>query len=197
MAKGETTRNAILDSAVRLTSVHGLQGITIGQLAEEMNLSKSGLFAHFKSKEALQMAVLEQAAALFTEVVVRPALREPRGEPRLRALFERWLEWSRDSQLPGGCVFVTASVELDDQPGPVRDLLVVKQRDWIDLISNCALRAVEVGHFRANLDGRRFAQELYGLLLAHYHFSRLLGDADSEARTRACFEHLLARSRRG
>jgi AcrR family transcriptional regulator len=77
MAKGETTRNAILDSAVRLTSVHGLQGITIGQLAEEMNLSKSGLFAHFKSKEALQMAVLEQAAALFTEVVVRPALQEP------------------------------------------------------------------------------------------------------------------------
>ena len=195
MQKGETTRNAILDSAVRLTSIHGLQGITIGQLAEEMNLSKSGLFAHFKSKEALQMAVLEQAAALFLDVVVRPALREPRGEPRLRALFERWLEWSRDSQLPGGCVFVTASVELDDQPGPVRDCLVAKQKDWIDLIANCARMGVEVGHFRANLDGRRFAQELYGLLLAHYHFSRLLGDPDSESRTRSGFEHLLARSR--
>jgi AcrR family transcriptional regulator len=195
MAKGEVTRNAILDSAVRLTSVHGLQGITIGQLADEMNLSKSGLFAHFKSKEALQMAVLEQAAALFLDVVVRPALREPRGEPRLRALFEHWLEWSRDSQLPGGCVFVTASVELDDQPGPVRDLLVAKQRDWIDLIANCARMAVDVGHFRSNLDGRRFAQELYGLLLAHYHFSRLLSDPDSEARTRSGFEHLLARSR--
>ena len=195
MAKGELTRHAILEQAVRVGSVRGLEGLTIGQLADELNLSKSGLFAHFKSKEALQIAVLTQAAERFTEVVAKPALKEARGEPRMRALFEHWLAWSRDQSMPGGCIFVTAAVELDDQPGPLRDLLVRLQQDWIDLIARCARVAVEVGHFRNNLDGRRFAQELYGVLLAHYHFTRLLGDPDTEARTRAAFEHLLARSR--
>jgi AcrR family transcriptional regulator len=195
MAKGDVTRQAILERAVRVGSLRGLDGLTIGRLAEELRLSKSGLFAHFKSKEGLQMAVLEQAAARFTEVVVMPALKEPRGEPRMRALFERWLAWARDPSMPGGCIFVTAAVELDDKPGPLRDLLVRLQQDWIDTIARCARVAVEAGHFRNNLDGRRFAQELYGELLAYYHFTRLLGDPEAEARTRAAFEHLLARSR--
>src|SRR5215208_6601493 len=114
MAKGDTTRKTILDQAVRLTSIHGIQGITIGQLADDLKLSKSGLFAHFKSKEALQIAVLQRAAERFTDVVIRPALKEARGEPRVRALFDRWMLWSSGEDLPGGCVFVTASVEFDD-----------------------------------------------------------------------------------
>src|SRR5262245_30008178 len=195
MPKGETTRKAILDRALAVSSMTGLERLTIGQLAGDLNLSKSGLFAHFKSKDALQIAVLQEAVDRFTEIVVRPALKEPRGEPRARALFERWLAWGRSEAVPGGCIFVTASVEYDDQPGPVRDFLVRSQQAWIDLIANTARFAVEAGHFRANLDGKRFAQELYGILLAHYHFSRLLGDPDAESRTRAAFEHLIARSR--
>src|SRR5688500_3048186 len=195
MSKTTTTRQAILERAVAVSSLTGLEKLTIGQLADDLKLSKSGLFAHFKSKEALQIAVLERAAERFTEVVIRPALKEPRGEPRVRALFERWMLWSSGKDLPGGCVFVTASVEFDDQPGPVRDYLVRAQQDWVDLIATTARFAVEVGHFRNNLDGKRFAQELYGILLAHYHFARLLGDRDSEARTRSAFEHLVARSR--
>ncbi len=195
MAKGQVTRQTILDRAVAVSSVTGLEKLTIGQLADDLKLSKSGLFAHFKSKEGLQLAVLDQAVDRFTELVVRPALKEPRGEPRVRALFERWMGWSRNTILPGGCLFVTASVEFDDQPGPVRDFLVRAQQDWVDLIATTARYAVEVGHFRSNLVGKRFAQELYGILLAHYHFTRLLADPDAEARTRAAFEHLVARSR--
>jgi AcrR family transcriptional regulator len=195
MPKGQTTRKAILERALAVSSLTGLERLTIGQLAGDLNLSKSGLFAHFKSKDALQIAVLKEAVDRFTEIVVRPALKEPRGEPRARALFERWLAWGRSQSVPGGCIFVTASVEYDDQPGPVRDYLVRSQQDWIDLIATTARYAVEVGHFRANLDGKRFAQELYGILLAHYHFSRMLGDPESESRTRAAFEHLIARSR--
>ena len=195
MSKGLATRTTILNRAVALSSLMGLERISIGRLADELELSKSGLFAHFKSKEALQIAVLEAAAERFTEVVVKPALKEPRGEARVRALFERWLSWARQEGLPGGCIFVTASIEFDDQSGPVRDVLVKLQQDWVDLIATTARLAVDAGQFRQNLDGRRFAQELYGILLSHYHFTRLLRDPDSESRTRAAFEHLVARSR--
>ncbi|MEX2280877.1 MAG: TetR/AcrR family transcriptional regulator [Gemmatimonadota bacterium] len=195
MAKGQVTRQTILERAVAVSSVTGLEKLTIGQLADDLKLSKSGLFAHFKSKEALQLAVLDQATDRFTELVVRPALKEPRGEPRVRALFERWMAWSRNTILPGGCLFVTASVEFDDQPGAVHDFLVRAQQDWVDLIATTARFAVEAGHFRTNLDGKRFAQELYGILLANYHFTRLLADPAAESRTRTAFEHLVARSR--
>ncbi|MGH7468856.1 MAG: TetR/AcrR family transcriptional regulator [Longimicrobiales bacterium] len=195
MNKGTNTRQSILEHAVAQSSLMGLEGLTIGRLADELKLSKSGLYAHFKSKEALQISVLEAAADRFTQIVIRPALKEARGEPRVRALFERWLDWSRSQVVPGGCIFVTASVEYDDQPGPVRDYLVHAQQDWVDLIATTARFAVEVGHFRANLSGKRFAQELYGILLAHYHFTRLLADPDATSHTRAAFEHLIARSR--
>ena len=196
MAKGTATRNTILARAIDLTSVHGLDGVSIAQLADDLELSKSGLFAHFKSKEALQLAVLEASAEKFTAVVVKPSVAEPRGEPRVRAIFERWLAWASPEFGPkGGCVFVAASIEFDDQPGPVRDLVVKLQNDWINFVANNAKMAVEAGHFRANLDGRRFAQELYGILLSHYLFTRLLRDQESEARTRSAFEHLIGRSR--
>src|SRR6266550_690916 len=110
--KGATTRQAVLERATQLASRVGLGGLTIGTLADELELSKSGLFGHFRSKEALQIQVLDHAAARFVESVVRPALHEPRGEPRMRALFERWLDWGRSSPMPGGCLFVAAATEL-------------------------------------------------------------------------------------
>ena len=124
MRKGEATRQGILRHAVRLGSRIGLSGLTIGRLADDLRLSKSGVFSHFRSKEALQKETIRFAASIFRESVIRPALREPRGEARVRALFERWLEWPKRDPLRGGCFFVAAASELDDRPGTLRDLLV-------------------------------------------------------------------------
>ena len=127
--KGERTRAAILDHALAAASERGLEGLSIGGLAKEAGLSKSGLFAHFSSKENLQIQVLETAVHRFVETVISPALRERRGIPRIRALFDNWLGWDRDAGLPGGCIFISTANELDDRPGPVRDRLVAYQRD--------------------------------------------------------------------
>ena len=190
MRKGDATRHSILDRATQLASAVGLSGLTIGDLANELELSKSGLFAHFQSKEALQIQVLEHAAASFTELVVRPALAEARGIPRLRALFEHWLAW--DAALPGGCVFVGATSELDDRPGPVRDRLVELQRQWIDVIATSVRKAIEEAHVDADADPAQFAQDLYGIMLAWHHHSRLLNDRTATRRARHSFDALLA-----
>src|SRR5512141_3116287 len=156
MRKGEATREAIVQRGVRLATQTGLEGLTIGRLATELGLSKSGLFGHFRSKEALQIQVLDAAAERFVEAVVKPAVREPRGEPRIIALFDRWITWTRSNSGPGGCLFVAAAAELDDRPGPVRDRLVALQRDWLDLMANVARTAVDERHFRSDLDVQQF-----------------------------------------
>lgn len=193
VAKGEETRQAILSRAFELANVVGVSGLSIGRLAEATGLSKSGLFAHFGSKEALEVAVVEEAARQFVQDVMVPALRQPRGEPRVRALFEQWLAWGGR---PGGCFFVGASAELDDRPGPPRDALVRSCKDWIDALATAARIAVTEGHFRSDLDSEQFAFELYGLMMASHTFSRFLREADSLTKTRAAFERLLASSRR-
>ena len=189
------TRQAVLDEATRIASRVGLDGLTIGSLARQTQLSKSGLFAHFRSKESLQLQVLEHAAAHFLDVVVRPALEAPRGEPRLRELFERWLAWAANA-LPGGCLFVAAGTEFDDQPGPVRDCLVRGQRDWMETISHVFRTGVAEGHFRPDADPDQFAQDVHGVLLAYHHASRLLGDPNAQMRARRAFDTLLAAVRR-
>jgi AcrR family transcriptional regulator len=195
MGKGEETRQAILGQAAQVASRMGLGGLTIGALAEELHLSKSGLFAHFQSKEALQVQTLQFAARLFVERVVRPALKAPRGEPRLRALFEGWVEWARADVLQGGCLFVAAATELDDREGPVRDELVRQQREWLDLVANVARTGVTEDHFRADLDVEQLAHDLYGVMLAFHHARRLLRDPRAEGRARRAFEALLAAAR--
>jgi AcrR family transcriptional regulator len=195
MAKGAQTRDRILDQALQLASTDGLEGVTIGRLAQDVGLSKSGLFAHFRSKEELQLAVLATAAEKFTEVVIRPALTAPRGEPRVRALFERWLAWERHESIPGGCVFMQLSVELDDRPGAARDALVVAQRRWLDMLAKTAAIAIEAGHFRRDLDTRLFAFQMYGILCSYYHVKRLLRDEAAEDNARTSFEQLLDSAR--
>jgi AcrR family transcriptional regulator len=189
--KGERTRTAILDRATSLASQVGLTGLTIGVLADDLHLSKSGLFAHFKSKEALQIDVLDHAADRFRDTVVRPALQEPRGAPRIRALFERWLAWERDVALPGGCLFVAATAELDDRPGPVRDRLVALQRDWITAIAVSFRKGIEAKRFRRDADPAQLAQDLHGIMLSYHLHTRLLGDAGAEGRARRAFDRLL------
>ena len=195
MAKGEDTRDAILETALALASTGGFEGLSIGNLANAVGLSKSGLFAHFGSKEDLQLAVLRTAADRFVAEVIAPALREPRGEPRVRAMFGRWLAWEQASYLPGGCPFLAVSAELDDRPGPVRDYLVQSQRDWLDALANAARIAVAEGHFRRDLDAEQFAYELYAVILGFHQFARLLRDPHSVDRCRRSFEDLLSRSR--
>ena len=170
MSKGDDTRNGILAAAGQLAGQVGLDGLTIGGLATRTGLSKSGLFAHFGSKESLQLQVHAFNVERFTAEVIRPALREPRGEPRLRALFERWLSWASAS---GGCPILAASFEFDDQPGPVRDRLVRDQRDWLDTIAMVFAGGVTEGHFHRDADPRQFAQDLEGVMLAHHLTSRL------------------------
>ena len=191
VGKGEQTREAILERAIRLASEVGLEGVTIGRLADALDLSKSGLFAHFESKEALQVETIERAAQRFIEVVVRPALSAPRGEPRLRALFERWLRWPRAVPQPGGCIFVQASVELDDRPGPARDRLVELQREWFDTLARAVRGARDEGQLRADVDAQQFAFELYGVMLSSHHHARLLHDRSADERARRAFERLL------
>lgn len=195
MRKGEATKLAILDEAAGIASTVGLQGLTIGSLATKTELSKSGLFAHFRSKEALQLAVLQHARDRFVDLIMRPAVRQPRGEPRLRALFDGWLRWTSGDILPGGCPFIAAGVEFDDQPGPIHDFLVTDQRDLIETVGLIVRSGIAEGHFREDLDPEQLAQDLYGVLVSFAHFTRLLRDPKAEDRARRAFEALLTAAR--
>ena len=195
MPKGAETRRAILDHALEVATKEGLEGLTIGRLAQDLQLSKSGLFAHFRGKEELLLQVLETARARFIEQVVKPGLAAPRGEPRVRALFESWLAWERSTALPWGCPFVAAAVELDDRPGPARDYVVQSQKDWLDVIANSVRAGVREGHFRPDFDADQFAYEFHGIMLSFHHTARLLQDPSAEKRVRPAFESLLTRTR--
>jgi AcrR family transcriptional regulator len=194
MGKGQLTRNAVLDQAARAASEVGLRGVTIGTLADLTHMSKSGLFAHFGSKESLQLATLRHARDRFVEVVIRPALRAPRGEPRVRALFERWLEWDT-SQLPGGCIFVTAATEFDDAPGAVHDEIVRSQRDLAETIARVFQTGIDEGHFRPDADPEQFAFEIKSVWLGFHHHSRLLSDPLAAERSRRTLDTLLDAAR--
>jgi AcrR family transcriptional regulator len=195
MGKGEQTRQAILEKAAQVASRQGLEGLTIGTLADDLQLSKSGLFAHFQSKEALQVQTLRFTAELFVDEVIRPALKQPRGEKRLFALFDRWLEWAKADRLRGGCLFVAAAAELDDREGPARDELVRQQTDWLELIANVAGTGVTEGHFAPKLDTRQMAHDILGVMLAYHHARRLLRDPRAEERARRAFAALVAAAR--
>jgi AcrR family transcriptional regulator len=192
VSKGDDTRQTILAKAFELATVVGVSGLTIGRLAEATSLSKSGLFAHFGSKEALEVAVVEEASRQFIAEVMVPALRSARGEPRLRALYANWLRWG---DRPGGCFFVGVSAELDDRSGPARDALVRAQKDWVDEISKAARIAVAEGHFRKDLDADQFAFELYSIMLGAHLFKRFLHAPRTDAHTDHDFERLVAAAR--
>ena len=195
MRKGEATRERILESALELASTEGLTGLSIGRLADRNGMSKSGLFAHFGSKEGLQLDVLELVTAKFRESVFTPALRADRGEPRLRALFTHWMEWADHQSLPGGCLLTAAAVELDDQPGPARDALVDAQRQWADTLARAVRIAIEERHFRADVDPHLFAFQLHAILLGYHHARRLLRDPEAARRARDAFEALITSAR--
>lgn len=194
MTKGNETRDRILETAFRLAAREGLEGLSIGQLAEEMKISKSGLFAHFKSKEELQINTLRVAAERFTQGVLIPAFKEARGLPRIRSLVDRWLRWFTDRDLPGGCLFIAAAFEMDDRPGMVREVLVELQRQLMVALAKSARIAIEEGHFRKDLDPAQFAFEFNAILLGFNHAWRLMDDPKAERRARAAFARLIESS---
>ncbi len=189
--KGAETRERILDRAFRIATRDGLEGLTIGALASELGLSKSGLFAHFGSKEDMQVEVLRAASARFTATVAAPALRAPRGLPRLRKFFDLWLSWLTDPSMPGGCLFMSAAAELDDREGKPRDLLVEMQQELRSMIVRIVEGAIEEGHFR-KVDPAQVAFDLHSIMFGFNVERRLFRNADAEARPRASFERLVA-----
>lgn len=179
----------ILDGAVELASRVGFQALSIAALADDVEMSKSGLFAHFRSKEQLQLQTLDHARRRFVDVVIKPVLETPDGLPRLRAIFEHWLIWD-DTTLSGGCLFVAAAVELDDRPGALRDALVRCEQDWHQLLTATARAAAD--QTQSGVDPEQIAFEIHAMLLGHHHASRLLlGRTVAVRRSRAGFERLL------
>jgi AcrR family transcriptional regulator len=191
--KGERTRAAILDAALRIVSKSGLDGLTIGTLADATGMSKSGLFAHFGSREELLLAVLAHGQAQFTEVVFQPAMAKPRGIARLRALFINWLDWTESAELPGGCPMIGGASEFDDKPGPVRDMLAGGQRAWIETLKRSVRQAIEEGELPAQTDPEQIAFEMFGIALVVHHHRRLLGYPQARARALAALDKLLSR----
>ena len=156
-------------------------------------MSKSGLFAHFGSREELLIAVLERGQQEFVEVVVNPALAKPRGLPRLRALFVNWLDWTEMANLPGGCPMIGGATEFDDKPGPVRDTLARGQRAWVATLTRATRQAIEQGQLAANTDPEQISFELFGIALVVHHHRRLLGYPKARSRALDALEALLAR----
>ncbi|UCF31128.1 MAG: TetR/AcrR family transcriptional regulator [bacterium] len=192
MSKGEKTRDKILQKAAGLASICGLEDMSIGKLAEATGLSKSGLFAHFKSKENLQAQVIQWVANMFTEEVLRPAFREQRGVPRIRAIYGNWKDWIDGESLPGGCVMIASSTEFDDRPGTVRDEIVNMMNTLLDVLTKSAQIAIDEGHFRSDADPRQFSFEFESILHGYHLLQRLLKDPDASKRSDLAMERLLS-----
>lgn len=190
--KGQQTRAAILDAALGLATQIGLEGLSIGALAEAAHMSKSGVFAHFGSREELQISVVREYHARFEAEVFRPALREPRGLPRLRALFANWVKRTSD-EIDSGCLYISGAVEFDDRPGPVRDALGESARTWLSAIDRAVAQAAEEGHLRRDADRKQMAFELHGLILALHYDARFLRRPGAVARANAGFDNILSR----
>jgi len=192
-SKGERTRAAILDAAFHIVSKAGLEGLTIGTLAAATDMSKSGLFAHFGSREELLIAVMDRGQQEFLKLVVNPALAKARGLPRLRALFVNWIDWTESADLPGGCPMIGGAIEFDDKPGAVRDTLAAGQRAWIGTLTRAARQAVEQGQLAADTDVEQISFELFGIALVVHHHRRLLGYDKARSRALAAFDTLIER----
>ena len=189
--KGQQTRAAILEAALGLASQIGLEGLSIGALAEVTRMSKSGVFAHFGSREELQISVVREYHARFEEEVFFPAVREPRGLPRLRGLFERWVR-RVSVEIDAGCIYISGAVEFDDRPGPVRDALVAMVRTWQEALERAIRMAMDEGHLRPDTDPMQILFEIHGLILALHHDARFLRNPGAVDRARRGFERIIA-----
>ena len=190
MRKGEMTRAAILDVALDLASRDGLEGLTIGLLADKMNMSKSGVFAHFGSREDLQLEVLKLYHRRFEQEVFYPSIKEARGLPRLRAMFAHWVK-RVSIEIASGCIYISGAVEYDDRPGLIREELVSMVGAWQSALLRAAQQAIECGHLKADTDAQQLVYEMYGLILAVHHDARFLRIPGSVERASVGFNRLI------
>jgi len=190
MRKGEMTRAAILDVALELASRDGLEGLTIGLLADRMNMSKSGVFAHFGSREDLQIEVLKLYHGRFEQEVFFPSIKEARGLPRLEAMFNRWLK-RVSVEIASGCIYISGAVEYDDRPGPIREALVAMVRAWQDALVRSAQQAIDLGDLKTGTDAAQLVYEMYGLVLAVHHDARFLRLPGTVERAQRGFARLI------
>ncbi len=189
MTKGDDTKQYILAAGLGMASELGLEDVTIGALAKRTGMSKSGLFAHFQSKENLQIAIMEHAAELFKQTVIMPVLQVTAGISRINALLNNWISWG--SKLPGGCIFVVAGNEFTERPGKVRDFLLNQQMDWHQFLCRVAQSAIDVGDFRSDSDCDQFAFEFYSHILGFHLYHKLLQSQDCTQRQQTALARLL------
>jgi len=193
LLKGQQTKQAIVQAAVTLSTRLGLEGLSIGLLAEVMHMSKSGVFAHFGSREELQISVIDEYFNCFKQEIFFPALQQPRGLPRLRALFDNWMKRVA-VEIQSGCIFISGAVEFDDRPGPVRDALAHAVRQWQDALFRAVVQAKECGHLAQYADAAQIAFEIHGLILALHYEARFLRKPGSLAQANQGFENILQRN---
>jgi AcrR family transcriptional regulator len=194
LRKGELTRAAILDVALQLASREGLEGLTIGLLADQMKMSKSGVFAHFGSREDLQIEVVKLYHRRFEQEVFYPSILEPRGLPRLQAMFARWIT-QVTVEISSGCIYISGAVEYDDRPGQIRDQIVGMVQTWQKALHRALTQAIEAGQLRPDVDAWQMVYEMYGLILALHHDARFLKIPGSVQRAQAGFERLIDSAR--
>ena len=190
MRKGEQTRAAILDVALELASRNGLEGLTIGLLADRMNMSKSGVFAHFGSREDLQLEVLKLYHHRFEQEVFYPSVKEQRGLPRLESMFARWVK-RVSVEIASGCIYISGAVEYDDRPGPIRESLVSMVRAWQGALLRAVQQSVDCGALQPGTDPQQLVYEMYGLILALHHDARFLRVPGALERANRGFERLI------
>ncbi len=190
--KGQQTKHAIVEAALSLATQIGLEGLSIGVLAEVMRMSKSGVFAHFGSREELQISVIREYFQRFEQEIFAPAMREARGLPRLKALFDNWMKRVA-VEIQSGCIFISGAVEFDDRAGPVHDALSSSVKTWLRAVLRAVVQAKESGHFKPDADEQQIAFEIHGLILALHFEARFLKNPGSIARANQGFANMLAR----
>jgi len=190
--KGQQTKAAIVDAALGLATQIGLEGLSIGALAEVTHMSKSGVFAHFGSREELQITVVHEYFNRFENEVFFPAMTAPRGLPRLRALFANWMKRVA-VEIQSGCIFISGAVEFDDRPGPVHDALASSFKTWLAALQRAVHQAKAVGHLRADADEEQLCFEIHGLILSLHYDARFLQNPGSLERANLGFDHILSR----
>src|SRR5665647_1251394 len=192
LQKGQQTKQAIVNAALGLATQIGLEGLSIGALAEVTQMSKSGVFAHFGSREELQISVIREYYARFSDEVFFPAMDQERGLPRVRALFANWMKRVA-VELQSGCIFISGAVEFDDRPGPVRDALASSVKTWLAALYRAVVQAKEAGHLNEDADEEQMAFEIHGLILALHYEARFLQNPVSTERANKGFENILLR----
>ncbi len=189
------TRDRILQQGLDLMSTVGLGKVTLGLLAEQTGMSKSGLFAHFGSKEELQIGLLEQTSRVARPIVIEPAMRVAEGLSRLEAVVYNWLGWTTKAGLAGGCPVAAGMFELDDLDTPVRERLLIMEREWRGVLAGLTEKAIQRGELRADIDVEQFVWELCGIYLSHHASLRFVRDSKADYRAHRAFHALIERSR--